>query len=94
MLYEVITNNYNNDGLDLDGCRNVTVSDFISDSDDDGVTLKSTSPRPCENITVTNCVLSSRCNAIKLGTESNGGFRNITISNCVVKPSRVKEPTS
>jgi len=86
-------NNYNNDALDLDGCRNVTVSDFIGDSDDDGVTLKSTSPRPCENIAITNCVISSRCNAIKLGTESNGGFRNITISNCVVKPSLIKEPT-
>ena len=86
-------NNYNNDGLDLDGCRNVTVSDLISDSDDDGVTLKSTSPRPCENITINNCVISSRCNAIKLGTESNGGFRNIAISNCVVKPSTKKQPT-
>ena len=86
-------NNYNNDGLDLDGCHDVTVSDFISDSDDDGVTLKSTSPRACENIAITNCVVSSRCNAIKMGTESNGGFRNITVSNCVVKPSPVKEPT-
>ena len=86
-------NNFNNDGLDLDGCRNVTVSDFISDSDDDGITLKSTSPRPCENIAITNCVISSRCNAIKMGTESNGGFKNISISNCVVKPSEIKEPT-
>ncbi len=86
-------NNFNNDGLDLDGCRNVTVSDFISDSDDDGITLKSTSPRPCENITITNCVISSRCNAIKMGTESNGGFKNICISNCVVKPSEIHEPT-
>jgi polygalacturonase len=85
-------NNYNNDGLDLDGCRNVTVSDFISDSDDDGITLKSTSPRPCENITITNCVVSSRCNAIKMGTESNGGFKNIAVSNCVVKPSSMEAP--
>lgn len=85
-------NNYNNDGLDLDGCRNVTVSDFISDSDDDGITLKSTSPKPCENITITNSVISSRCNAIKMGTESNGGFKNIAISNCVVKPSSVDVP--
>ena len=85
-------NNFNNDGLDLDGCRNVTVSDFISDSDDDGITLKSTSPKPCENITITNCVVSSRCNAIKMGTESNGGFKNISISNCVVKPSAVDVP--
>ncbi|MDR3187709.1 MAG: glycoside hydrolase [Prevotellaceae bacterium] len=85
-------NNYNNDALDIDGCRNVTVSDLIADSDDDGVTLKSTSPKPCENITITGCVISSRCNAIKLGTETTGGFRNINISGCVVKPSEVAAP--
>jgi hypothetical protein len=79
--------NYNNDGLDIDGCRNVTVSDCIIDSDDDALCLKSTSPRPSENITITNCVLSSHCNAIKMGTESTGGFFNIAISNCVVTPS-------
>jgi len=79
--------NYNNDGIDIDGCKDVTMSDVFCDSDDDGITLKSTSPKPCENITITNCVVSSHCNAIKMGTETNGGFKNITISNCVVKPS-------
>lgn len=80
-------NNYNNDALDLDGCHNVTVSDMIADSDDDGITLKSTSPRLCEDITISNCVVSSHCNAIKLGTETNGGFRNIIVRGIVVKPS-------
>ena len=80
-------NNYNNDALDLDGCHEVTVSDVIADSDDDGITLKSTSPRLCENVVIQNCIVSSHCNAIKLGTETNGGFRNIIIANCVVKPS-------
>lgn len=80
-------NNYNNDALDLDGCHDVVVSDIIADSDDDGITLKSTSPRKCENINITNCVVSSHCNAIKLGTETNGGFRNINIHGMVVKPS-------
>ncbi len=80
-------NNYNNDALDLDGCHDVVVSDVIADSDDDGITLKSTSPRLCENIVIQNCIVSSHCNAIKLGTETNGGFRNISIANCVVKPS-------
>lgn len=80
-------NNYNNDALDLDGCHDVTVNNMIADSDDDGITLKSTSPRLCENIAITNCVVSSHCNAIKLGTETNGGFKNVNISNCVVKPS-------
>ena len=80
-------NNYNNDALDLDGCHDVVVSDMIADSDDDGITLKSTSPRLCEDITIQNCIVSSHCNAVKLGTETNGGFRNITIRGIVVKPS-------
>ncbi|UCE17233.1 MAG: glycoside hydrolase family 28 protein [Gemmatimonadota bacterium] len=79
--------NKNNDMIDIDGCRNVIISDCIGDTDDDAMTLKSTSERPCENVTITNCILSSHCNAIKMGTESHGGFRNITISNIVVKPS-------
>lgn len=80
-------NNYNNDALDLDGCHNVTVSNMVADSDDDAITLKSTSPRLCEDVTISNCVVSSHCNAIKLGTETNGGFRNINIRGIVVKPS-------
>lgn len=80
-------NNYNNDALDLDGCHEVVVSNMMADSDDDAITLKSTSPRLCENIRIADCVVSSHCNAIKLGTETNGGFRNINISGIVVKPS-------
>lgn len=79
--------NKNNDMIDIDGCRNVTISNVIGDSDDDGITLKSTSPLITENVTITNCIVSSHCNGIKLGTESTGGFRNITINNCIIKPS-------
>ena len=80
-------NNYNNDALDIDGCHDVVVQGMIADSDDDGITLKSTSPRLCENVRITDCVVSSHCNAVKLGTETNGGFRNINIAGIVVKPS-------
>ena len=80
-------NNYNNDALDLDGCHDVTVTNMIADSDDDAITLKSTSPRLCEDVVISNCVVSSHCNAIKLGTETNGGFRNIIIRGIAVKPS-------
>lgn len=83
--------NYNNDGLDVDGCHNVVISDIICDSDDDGIVFKSTTPRLCENVSVTNCVISSHCSAIKFGTETNGGFRNFAISNCVIKPSESPE---
>ncbi len=76
--------NRNNDGLDIDGCRNVTVSDCDISSGDDAVVLKSTANVPCENVAISNCVLSSACNGIKLGTESTGGFRQITVTNCTL----------
>ncbi len=82
--------NRNNDGIDIDGCRRVVLSNSILDSDDDCITLKSTGAAPCEDIVITNCIASSFCNAIKCGTESSGGFRNISISNCIIKPSRSK----
>lgn len=79
--------NKNNDMIDIDGCRYVTISNVTGDSDDDGITIKSTSPLISEHITITNCILSSHCSALKFGTESTGGYRNIVISNCVIKPS-------
>jgi parallel beta-helix repeat protein len=78
--------NYNNDGIDIDGCHDVLISDCIIDSDDDGICLKSTSPRLCRNVTVSNCVVHSHCNSLKLGTETTGGFQNIQFSNCLVSP--------
>ena len=77
----------NNDFIDIDSSRNVTITDCVSDTGDDGLTLKSTGNLPTENVTVSNCTFRSHCNAIKAGTESSGGFKNITITNCTVEPS-------
>ncbi len=79
----------NQDGLDIDSCRDVRVSDCHFHSGDDGVCLKSRSGTVCESVTVTNCTISTNASGIKLGTESNGGFRNITISNCTVYDTRM-----
>ncbi|MEW5975475.1 MAG: glycoside hydrolase family 28 protein [Acidobacteriota bacterium] len=76
--------NENNDGIDIDACRNVRISDCEVWSGDDAIVLKSTLAQPCRDVTITNCVLSSDCNALKLGTESVGGFDNIVISNCSI----------
>jgi polygalacturonase len=76
--------NKNNDGIDLDGCKDVIVSQCVFESSDDGITLKSTLDRPTECVTISDCIVRSHCNAIKLGTESNGGFKDITIANCVI----------
>ena len=74
--------NYNNDGLDIDACSDVMVSQCHFDCQDDAICLKSTPDRICENIVVSDCVASSHCNFIKMGTASVGGFRNVTITNC------------
>ena len=77
----------NNDGLNIDSCNKVRVSNCEINSGDDAIVLKSTSFRPCTNVTITNCVLSSFCYALKLGTESNIGFENITVTNCTIYDS-------
>jgi polygalacturonase len=77
----------NNDGIDIDGCRNVYVRKCSVDSDDDAICLKSNGPSLCENVLIENCIASSHCNALKLGTETTGGFRNILFRNCKVVPS-------
>lgn len=84
--------NKNNDMIDIDGCKNLIMSNCIGDTDDDGITIKSTSKYINENITINNCVVSSHCNALKFGTESTGGFRNVAISNIVIKPSSDRDP--
>jgi len=77
-------NDRNNDGIDLDGCRNVRVSDCHFNTGDDSICLKA-SYRDCENIVITNSVCNSLANGVKFGTASNGGFRNIAISNLTME---------
>jgi polygalacturonase len=80
--------NYNNDGLDIDACSDVAVSQCHLDCQDDAICLKSTPDRICENIVISDCIASSHCNLIKMGTSSVGGFRNVTITNCVLVAPR------
>ncbi len=81
--------NANNDGINIDSCERVIISDCNIRSGDDAIVLKSTSARPCRNVAVSNCLLSSHCNALKMGTESNGGFENIVITGCSIYDTRL-----
>jgi hypothetical protein len=76
--------NDNNDGIDIDGCQRVRISNCDIVSGDDAIVLKSTLDVPCRDIAISNCILSSHCNAFKLGTETNGGFQNVVFSNCTI----------
>src|ERR1044072_540268 len=73
---------YNNDGIDIDDCRNVKVTRCNVNADDDGICLKSGNANTfCENIEISDCVVRSSASALKFGTASHGGFKNIKVSN-------------
>jgi polygalacturonase len=73
--------NGNNDGIDIDGCRNVIVRGCFINSEDDGMCFKGASLRPMENVLVEDCKFYSTCNAIKFGTDSQGDFRDVLVRN-------------
>ena len=74
--------NYNNDGIDIDGCRNVIVRDCDVMSGDDALCFKGASERELKNVLVENCFLYSSCNAFKVGTDTQGDFRSVLVRNC------------
>ncbi len=79
----------NTDGIDIDCCRNVTVSDCIIATGDDAITLRGDrvplkdKTRVCENITVNNCVVGSSSSVFRIGV-GNGVIRNAVFSNLVI----------
>jgi len=78
-------NRRNTDGIDIDCCRFVTVSDCIIDTGDDAVAIRCDSAKlknykKCEYITVTNCILSSNACAIRLGV-GVGEINHVRVSN-------------
>lgn len=83
----------NGDGIDLDCCQDVTVSDCLIESGDDCLTLRANAAplgdeaQDCANVVVTNCVFSTPCNAIRVGV-GDGVIRDCTLTNIVVKESR------
>lgn len=82
-----------NDGVDIDCCRNVTVSDCIIETGDDGITLRASGKKLvnkdniCEDITVTNCVITSYLDyGVRIGV-GEGTIRNALFSNIIIKNS-------
>lgn len=81
----------NTDGIDIDCCRNVMISNCNIDTGDDAITLRGSEKHlgyefPCENITVTNCILASSVCGFRIGVGS-GTIRNAAISNIVIRRS-------
>lgn len=73
--------NFNNDGLDPDGCRNVIVRNCMIRSEDDAMCLKGASGFTTENVLIENSIFFTTCNAFKVGTDTQGDFHNILVRN-------------
>lgn len=76
----------NTDGLDINGCRDVIISNCDLTCGDDAIILKSMEDaRSCERVAVSNCILSSNCAALGIGAELVHAIRDVTFTGCVIR---------
>lgn len=79
---------YNCDGIDIDSCRKVRVTDSVIASQDDCIAVKSgrdvmgrRAGIPSEDILIENCVFKSGF-GVAVGSEMSGGVRDVLVRNC------------
>ncbi len=80
------------DGIDIDCCKNVRVSNcFVNSPWDDGICPKSSYAlgyaKPTENLTITNCVMTGY---YELGTVIDGTFKKFSADFRVPRNGRIK----
>ena len=78
----------NADGIDIDRCQRVVISDCELVTADDCISLKSCSGTEIygdvADIEISRCNMVSTSGAITLGTESVGAIRDIVVEDCSV----------
>jgi polygalacturonase len=82
----------NGDGIDVDSCRDVRISDCFFSTGDDCIVIKSgrdadgrRTARPTEHVTITNCVMYQGHGAVVIGSETSGGIRDVAASNIIAR---------
>lgn len=82
----------NGDGINIDCCRHVRVSDCDIDTSDDSLCLRADGKRllrssaETADVRVENCRLSSRQEAFRIGV-GDGSIHDCSISNCSIRAS-------
>lgn len=82
----------NADGLHINCCQDMTVSNCRIRTGDDAIILRAYTsvlkePTPCERITITNCTLTSHANGIRLAWANDGVIRDCAVSNITITDS-------
>lgn len=84
---------YNGDGLNIDCCRHVRVSNCDIETSDDSLCLRANgkrllhAPEETAFVTVDNCTLSSLEEAFRIGV-GDGPIHDCTFANCVIRDSK------
>jgi hypothetical protein len=80
----------NSDGIDIDGCQDVFISNCNIHSGDDSIALKTIERgAPCRDVVITNCILSSDCAAIRVGPDALENIERVCASNCVIRDTHL-----
>jgi len=82
----------NNDGIHINCCTDVNISNCNITSGDDCIVIRAYSAplkknTVCEKVTVTNCNLTSHTCAVRIGYINDGVMRNMTFSNLNITES-------
>ncbi len=81
----------NSDGIDLDHCQNINITNCHIESGDDCICLKNRREYaefgPCKDITISGCTLVSTSCAVKIGSENMDEISRVIITNCIIKDS-------
>ncbi|QWW70716.1 glycoside hydrolase family 28 protein [Rhizobium sp. WYJ-E13] len=81
----------NTDGIVIDSCSDVTISEAVIRTADDGVCLKTSLSDKgigrCERIEICDSVIESKSCALKIGTESFGDVSQVRFLRCRIENS-------
>ena len=79
----------NGDGIDIESCKNVLLTNSSFDAGDDAICIKSGKNEdgrkrgiPCENVVVDNCIVFHGHGGFVVGSEMSGGVKNVSVRNC------------
>lgn len=79
----------NGDGIDIEACKNVILTDSCFDVGDDAICIKSGKNEdgrrhgiPCENLIIDGCTVYHGHGGFVVGSEMSGGVKNIKVTRC------------